>query len=131
MIFFTALGDEDRTKLAEVMIPEATIFVHDRMDPDNARLVIIPVEDHIARWAQGTGNVSEDMIYSTILVDGDMAQVWGPYRFMVEGETSHCGINSLSMVKTEDGWKVGNTSFTMVPPNECERLAAPEAPGLG
>ena len=60
-----------------------------------------------------------------VLVDGDMAQAWGPYTFFANGKISHCGINSLSMVRTDDGWKVANTSFSMVPPEECESIGAP------
>ena len=83
------------------------------------------VSDHLARWAQGTGEVSEHMEVETVLVDGDMAQAWGPYTFFANGKISHCGINSLSMVRTDDGWKVANTSFSMVPPEECESIGAP------
>ena len=60
----------------------------------------------------------------TVLVDGDMAEVWGPYILTVAGKMSHCGINSLSMVKTESGWKVANTSFTMEAPDNCIEIAA-------
>jgi hypothetical protein len=66
------------------------------------------------------------MRYDTVLVDRDMAQVWGPYMVVINSVVSHCGINSLSMIKTADsGWKVANTSFTMEPPSECARLGAP------
>ena len=122
-IFMEAIGDADKTRLAEVMIPEAVIFVHNRMDPENPRVDIVPVADHLERWAQGSRVVYEQMRTDHVLIDGDMAQVWGPYAFMVDGKVSHCGINSLSMVKMEDdSWKVGNTSFTMVPPDGCEAL---------
>ena len=65
------------------------------------------------------------MIYETVLVDGDMAQVWGPYYFEVEGALSHCGVNSLSLVRdASGGWKVGNTSFTVEPPETCDARVA-------
>ena len=121
--FFDALGSEDKTALAEVMIPEGMIFIHNHMDPDNPRVDIVPVEQHLARWAQGTRVVSEQMRMDEVLVHRDMAQVWGPYAFLVEGKVTHCGINSLSLVRdTEGNWKVGNTSFTMVPPEGCKAL---------
>lgn len=126
--FFAALRSDDKTALADHMIPEATIFVHNRMNPDNPRIDTVPVADHLARWATQTRKVDEAMHQETVLVDGDMAQVWGPYVFTVEGEVSHCGINSLSMVRTDNGWKVANTSFTMERPDRCAALGAPETP---
>ncbi|WP_285711517.1 DUF4440 domain-containing protein [Erythrobacter oryzae] len=126
--FFAALRSEDRTALARQMLPEGMIFVHSRMKPDFPRVDVIPVADHLARWAKGTRKVDEVMRYDTVRVDGDMALVWGPYRFISDGQTSHCGINSLSLVKTEGGWKVANTSFTMELPERCAALGAPEVP---
>ena len=123
--FFEALGSDDKTALAEVMLPEGVIFVHNRMDHTNTRVDVVSVADHLERWAQGTRDVSETMRITQLLVIDDMAQVWGPYSFEVEGEVSHCGVNSMSLVRQDDGsWKVGNTSFTMVPPDQCKAVGA-------
>lgn len=119
--FMDAIGSDDKSALAEHMISDGVIFVHNRMDPENPRVDIIPVADHLDRWGRGTRKTFERMDFRSIKVDGDMAQVWGPYSFEVDGEMSHCGVNSLSMVKTDDGWKVANTSFSMVPPSECAK----------
>ena len=124
--FFAALRSEDKTALARQMLPEGVIFIHNRMKPDAPRVDVVPVAKHLERWAASPEDLDEVMAMQTVLVDGDMAQVWGPYRFMVRGETTHCGINSLSLVKTDSGWKVANTSFTMERPSECARLGAPE-----
>jgi hypothetical protein len=126
--FFAALRSEDRTALARQMLPEGMIFIHSRMNPDLPRVDAVPVADHLARWATRTGNFDEVMSYDVVLVDGDMAQVWGPYSFSVDYQLTHCGINSLSMVRTDDGWKVANTSFTMERPSECEGLGVPGFP---
>ena len=126
--FFAALGSDDKTALAGVMLPEGMIFVHNRMKPEAPRVDAVPVADHLARWAKGTRKADEVMHYETVLVTGDMAQVWGPYSFWSDYELTHCGINSLSMVRTEAGWKVANTSFTMELPSECERLGVPGFP---
>ena len=123
--FFFALGSTRKTDLATVMLPEGMIFIHNRMTPDAPRVDIVPVAQHLERWAQTSARFMEEMRYDTVLVDGDMAQVWGPYVFVANSEPSHCGINSLSLVKTESGWKVANTSFTMELPSECKRLGAP------
>ncbi len=120
--FFAALRSEDKTALATMMLPEAVIFVHNRMDSDNPRVDVVPVADHLSNWLASASGVNELMNYDTILVDGDMAQVWGPYIFEVSGKLSHCGINSLSLVRTEQGWKVGNTSFSMLPPAQCTEI---------
>jgi ketosteroid isomerase-like protein len=122
--FLDAIASDDKTLLAGHMIPEAVIFVHNRMDPANPRVDVVPVAQHLERWAKSTRQTFELMDITSIIVDGDMAQVWGPYSFEADGAIAHCGINSLSMVRTGSGWKVGNTSFTMVPPEQCEAVGA-------
>jgi hypothetical protein len=126
--FFAALRSADKTALARQMDGAGMITIHDRMVPAAPEVVFVPVARHLENWLKSPPGLDERMIYTAVLVDGDMAQVWGPYRFTAGGKTTHCGINSLSLVKGADGWKVANTSFSMVPPSECAALGAPEAP---
>lgn len=120
--FFGALRSADKTALARHMIPDGTIFVHDRKNPDAPRVDAVPVADHLKRWENSPQNIVEWVRFETVLVDGDMAQIWGPYYFTIAGKLTHCGTNSLSMVKTDDGWKVANTSFTMEAPETCDDI---------
>ncbi|MEO0057400.1 MAG: hypothetical protein RIT17_850 [Pseudomonadota bacterium] len=126
--FFAALRSDDKTALARQMDSAGTIYIHDRRDPAGSEVTIVPVAKHLENWTKSPPGLDERMVYQTVLVDGDMAQVWGPYRFMASGKTSHCGINSLSLVKREGRWRVANTSFTMELPERCAALGAPEAP---
>ena len=121
--FMDAIANSDRTVLTKHMLPEAVIFVHNRFDPAKPRVDAIPASKHFENWAKRTADYKESMRYDHVLIDGDMAQVWGPYSFTADGALTHCGINSMSMVRMDDGsWKVGNVSFTMVAPDQCEAV---------
>ena len=50
----------------------------------------------------------EELLDYKVEIDGDLAQVWTPYRFSVNGNFSHCGANSFTLVNTNDGWKIQN-----------------------
>ncbi|MCX9147301.1 hypothetical protein [Erythrobacter sp. WG] len=126
--FFVALRSDDKAALAREMDPQGLITIHHRMNPAAPKIIFVPVADHLRNWLTSAPDVDERMRYDRVLVDGDMAQVWGPYRFIAGGRTTHCGVNSLSLVRGESGWKVANTSFSMVPPDQCEALGAPEVP---
>ncbi len=41
-----------------------------------------------------------------IQIDGDMANAWTPYEFWLNGELSHCGVNSFQLFKDREGWKI-------------------------
>src|SRR6185437_2646896 len=47
-----------------------------------------------------------------VLVRNNMAQVWGEYEFLRDGKLNHCGVDSASLFKTGDGWKIASISFT-------------------
>lgn len=126
--FFAALRSDDKTALAQEMDSAGTIYIHDRRDPAGPEVTIVPVAKHLEGWRKSPPGLDERMIYSAVLVDGDMAQVWGPYRFTAGGKTTHCGINSLSLVRREGRWRIANTSFTMELPERCAALGAPEVP---
>ena len=126
--FFAALRSDDKAALAREMDPQGMITIHNRIDPAAPKIIFVPVANHVRNWLTSPPGLDERMIYATVLVEGDMAQVWGPYRFTAGGQTTHCGVNSMSLVKRDGAWKIANTSFSMVPPAECEALGAPEVP---
>lgn len=50
--------------------------------------------------------LDERILDYQIKVDGTMASAWTPYRFYVNGNFSHCGVNSFQLVKSAEGWKI-------------------------
>lgn len=42
----------------------------------------------------------------SIQVDGPMANAWTEYEFWIDGELSHCGVNSFQMINEGEGWKI-------------------------
>ena len=48
----------------------------------------------------------EKMNFDHILIDGNLAQVWGSYTFHVGSKFSHCGTDNITLVKYADGWKI-------------------------
>jgi hypothetical protein len=41
-----------------------------------------------------------------IEVDGIMASVWAPYEFYLDDTFLHCGVNSIQLFKSNEGWKI-------------------------
>lgn len=48
----------------------------------------------------------------TVLIRGRMAQVWGEYEFLRNGKFGHCGVDSFSLFKTAEGWKIVTIVYT-------------------
>jgi hypothetical protein len=48
----------------------------------------------------------ERLLGYKIEIDGNLAHVWTPYEFWFNGNFSHCGANSFTLVKFDEGWKI-------------------------
>lgn len=65
-----------------------------------------------------TAEIREKMYAPEVKVFGDIATVDGRYIFTVNGKIQHCGMNSFHLVRTAEGWKLGN-SISTIEPNGC------------
>jgi hypothetical protein len=59
----------------------------------------------IANTPVGT-TLDERILDYQIKIDGQMASAWTEYKFYVNNNFSHCGVNSFQLIKTSDGWKI-------------------------
>ncbi|WP_047546736.1 nuclear transport factor 2 family protein [Psychroserpens sp. Hel_I_66] len=48
----------------------------------------------------------EEILDYIIQIDGNMASVWTPYNFYLNGNFSHCGVNSFQLFKDNGKWKI-------------------------
>ena len=87
----------------------------------DARLAVLTPEGEITveglegfiRAVVASGGAWNEQIYDTeTRVDGDMASIWAPYTFYLSGRISHCGINSIELLRGAEGWKITQISDT-------------------
>lgn len=49
---------------------------------------------------------NEKILSYNVQVDGNMANVWTPYEFWLDGKFLHCGVNSFQLFKDNGKWKI-------------------------
>ena len=52
------------------------------------------------------GSLDERITFGSINIDGNLAAVWTPYEFYLNGKFSHCGVNSFQLHKENGQWKI-------------------------
>jgi hypothetical protein len=57
-------------------------------------------------------------------ISGPLAVVWTPYDFYSDGRWSHCGVDTFTLVKVADRWRIATLSFSIEQPPACERHPA-------
>ncbi len=48
----------------------------------------------------------EKLLSYTIKIDGNLASVWTPYEFYLNGKFSHCGANSFQLFDNNGKWEI-------------------------
>jgi len=105
---FDAMAAHDSDAARAVVIPEGRIY-STRPDgkPSGGTL-----EEFAARLSTRKEPMLERMWNPTVLVRGRIAQVWAEYDFHLSGKFHHCGIDSVSLIKGDDGWKIAGIVYT-------------------
>jgi hypothetical protein len=69
--------------------------------------------EFVARFKPGGPKLEERLVGApAIEIDGDIAMVWSPYVFLIDGKLSHCGIDHVDLVRESGGWKILNLTWT-------------------
>lgn len=123
-------GTEEAAVLAPINAMFAGLAAHDgaailaQTRPEGSATVAIEKPDgsrtlrHLS-WAEFTAGIKpgaekleERITTPAIEVDGDIAMVWAPYVFLVDGKAHHCGVNHFDLVRENGSWKVLNVTWT-------------------
>ena len=108
---FEGMRTADADIVRAVFAPDARFAMIDaQVAPASVR--VQSVEGWLSAIAGSERRWDEQVYDMSARVDGSMASVWAPYTFYLDGEISHCGINSIEMLHDGAGWKVTQISDT-------------------
>ena len=60
----------------------------------------------------GPERYAERLTDPAVDIDGDIAMVWSPYVFTIDGKVSHCGTDHFDMVRDAGRWKIANITWS-------------------
>lgn len=103
---FDGMEKADGDLVESVITDGATLHTVDDMDGEPG-LKSTEMADFIemVRSAE-PGLLNERVLYISVNVDGDLATAWMDYHFYRGEEFSHCGVNTMNLIRKNDGWKI-------------------------
>lgn len=60
----------------------------------------------------GTTHIAEKIHNPLVRIDHDLAVVWAPFEFLVDGKVDHCGTDLFSLVRTDGKWLIASVADT-------------------
>lgn len=88
----------------------ATVITEVESGPATVRYMAWP--ELLARFQPGPETFDERISSPAVEIDGDLAMVWAPYVFRINGKVHHCGTDHFSLIRENGAWKVANLAWT-------------------
>jgi hypothetical protein len=61
----------------------------------------------------GTTHIDERIHDPLVRIDNDLAVVWAPFEFRIDGKLDHCGTDLFNLVHNDGKWLIGSLSATL------------------
>ena len=118
--FFEALEKKDTALYASLVMRNAQIWVTRKVN-DTLRTPMRSFAEDIDRLPSYKETLHEKAIGYEVSMHNNIAVVWVPYTFHYNDRLSHCGIDVFTLLKTDKGWKIVSTAYS-VEPDACAEL---------
>jgi hypothetical protein len=70
-------------------------------------------EDFATRVGKPGKQQMEEKIHDPLVkIDNDLAVVWAPFDFLVDGKVSHCGTDLFNLVRQDGQWLIASVADT-------------------
>ncbi len=110
--FFDAFEHKDADALSKILLPEGSFS---SIREENSQLVLrgSTNQEFIKQLVSQEDDYLESMSNPKVLIHGRIAVLWTNYEFLLNGKFSHRGVDVFSLLKTNNGWKIASTVYTV------------------
>jgi Putative lumazine-binding len=98
---FDGMAKYDRDAMLAPVQPEGSVAL--LRDGKVVRMTLGDFANHIK---PGKDRIQERIHDPLIRIDGDIAMVWAPYEFLINGRVKHCGTDVVNLVRIEGRWLI-------------------------
>ena len=111
---FAAMATRDVAAIEPIVVPEG-VFVVALTEGGKRLQRSSTLKAFLEQIGSGTSALDEHFTETPrVLVDGDIAVVWGRYVFAVDGKPSHTGIDAIHLIRTDTGWKIAGGAYSVI-----------------
>ena len=105
---FDAMANRDAAALKLPLLPGGTMVL--MRDGKPVQMTLDAFADRVAR--PGTTHNVERIHDPLIRIDNDLAVVWAPFEFLIDGKVDHCGTDLFNLVRSDGKWLIASVADT-------------------
>lgn len=109
---FDGLARRDSAIILAAMRPDGTATQVSENADGSRTIRRLPAADFAAGVKPGPERFEERLNDPAIEIDGDIAMVWSPYVFLVDGKVTHCGIDHFDLIREAGRWKIASITWS-------------------
>jgi hypothetical protein len=105
---FDGMAKRDATAIKAPLLPGGTMVL--MRDGKPAQMTFEAFADRVGR--PGTTQIEERIHDPLVRIDNDLAMVWAPFDFLVDGKVDHCGTDLFNLVRKDGKWLIASVADT-------------------
>jgi hypothetical protein len=105
---FAGMAARDAAAIKASALPGAALIL--MRDGKPSRSTVEAFADNVAKPA--TTHIEERIHDPLVRIDHDLAMVWAPFTFLVDGKPNHCGTDLFALVRTDGQWLIASIADT-------------------
>jgi len=105
---FDGMTNRDAAAIKLPTLPGGTMVL--MRDGKPAQMTFEAFADRVGK--PGKTHIEERIHDPLIRIDNDLAVVWAPFEFLVDGKVDHCGTDLFNLVRTDGKWLIASVADT-------------------
>jgi hypothetical protein len=107
---FAGMSARDAAAIKAPAIPGATMVL--MRDGKPSQMTVEAFADRVGKPSPSGKPIAERIHDPLIRIDNDLAVVWAPFDFTVDGKVDHCGTDLFNLVRTDGKWLIASVADT-------------------
>jgi hypothetical protein len=105
---FQGMTDRDPAAIKAAALPGTVLIL--MRDGKPTQMTIEVFAEHLSKPSKA--HIEERIHDPLVRVDHDLAMVWAPFEFLVDGKPDHCGTDLFNLVNTDGKWLIAGIADT-------------------
>jgi hypothetical protein len=105
---FDGMAKRDAAAIKEPLLPGGSMVL--MRDGKPSQMTFDAFAERVGR--PGTTQIEERIHDPLIRIDNDLAMVWAPFDFLVDGKVDHCGTDLFNLVRKDGKWLIASVADT-------------------
>jgi hypothetical protein len=105
---FNAMAKRDAAAMKKPLLPGGGLVL--MRDGKPTQMTFDDFADRVGK--PGKAQIEERIHDPLVRIDNDLAVVWAPFDFLVDGKVDHCGTDLFNLVRADGKWLIASIADT-------------------